>query len=210
MASEVDICNQALRLLGAERISALTDNSKSGKLCFDMYEQARDELLYDHRWNFATIRMDLGGADATGTAVTIDNITNRFQLPADFIRLWETDIDSQSFSGGLWRIEDGYLVTGESSVSIVYTRRVTQSGKFSIGFVRALAYLLASKFSVPLLRDTTLMSKFQEMADNAAFTAASTESMQNDVDDTAQSIFHTARLAGSSPPSNVTATATAI
>ena len=45
MASEVGICSNALRKLGDESITSLTDNSDRARLCNNIYPEVRNELL---------------------------------------------------------------------------------------------------------------------------------------------------------------------
>ncbi len=53
-ASEVSICNKALRYLGAAEIISLAQNSREAELCQKTYAEARNELLAAHPWSFAT------------------------------------------------------------------------------------------------------------------------------------------------------------
>ena len=51
MASEVDIANSALNLLGASTISTFTDDSKNARLVNQRYEPVRDRVFRSHAWN---------------------------------------------------------------------------------------------------------------------------------------------------------------
>ena len=55
MPSVVDICNEAMDLLGAATITALTENSKEARLCNRRFETVRDAVLRAHTWNVATV-----------------------------------------------------------------------------------------------------------------------------------------------------------
>jgi hypothetical protein len=65
----VEICNLALAHLGEAPITALEDDTNSGRACTRIYALARQELLRSHRWNFACKRVTL----ATG-AVTMASV----------------------------------------------------------------------------------------------------------------------------------------
>lgn len=57
--TDVDLCNQALRIVGhQETISSLdtSDGSAANDACIALYEQVRDHLLGLHAWNFAIAR----------------------------------------------------------------------------------------------------------------------------------------------------------
>ena len=51
MASVIEICNSALNQLGANAITALTENSKNGRLCNARYNTVRDAVFRSHPWN---------------------------------------------------------------------------------------------------------------------------------------------------------------
>ena len=51
MPSVVDICNEAMDLLGAATITALTENSKEARLCNRRFSTVRDATLRSHPWN---------------------------------------------------------------------------------------------------------------------------------------------------------------
>ena len=59
MPSVVDICNEAMDLLGAATITALTENSKEARLCNRRFETVRDQVLRAHPWNAAITRKAL-------------------------------------------------------------------------------------------------------------------------------------------------------
>ena len=86
-ASEVQICNVALRKLGARRITALTDDTEEAKSCTDVFDRLRDKLLRIHPWNFATKRAAL----AVSTTSPAWGYDNAYPLPADCLRITSVD-----------------------------------------------------------------------------------------------------------------------
>ncbi len=79
MPSVVDICNEAMDLLGAATITALTENSKEARLCNRRFSTVRDATLRSHSWNCAIARADLA-ADSTAPSF---GFANQFPLPTD-------------------------------------------------------------------------------------------------------------------------------
>ena len=59
MATEVSICSNALRRLGDDPITSLTDDTERARLCNSFYTDARDAVLRCHPWNFAITRTSL-------------------------------------------------------------------------------------------------------------------------------------------------------
>lgn len=94
MASVVEICNRALQKLGAQRITALTENSKNARACLTCYEALRDAELRKHRWSFSIKRFQLA---ASATAPLFGRQT-AYPLPAGALKLLDPD-PNWNFSG---------------------------------------------------------------------------------------------------------------
>jgi hypothetical protein len=95
MSSVVDICNEAMDLLGAATITSLTENSKEARLCNRKFELTRDAVLRAHPWNAAIARAELA-ANSVGPAF---GFTHQFQLPADpyclrVLSYWNTNVNN--------------------------------------------------------------------------------------------------------------------
>ena len=80
MPSKVDICNEALNMLGANTITSLTETTKTAALCNRFIDTEIDYLLRLHRWNSAV--SEAGGLSNTGVTPTIGWLFE-FVLPSD-------------------------------------------------------------------------------------------------------------------------------
>lgn len=149
-AAAVDICNEALALVGASPIASLSDATTPARLLNSIYTPTRDELLICHPWKFATKRVPLA-ADPTAP---IFDYSYRFALPADCLRVIGTDLGSTM----RWTVENGYLLCDFSAVSIKYISKITTEATFTINFCEALAYKLASKIAFPLTQSAALVT----------------------------------------------------
>lgn len=147
-SSAVEICNEALALVGAAPITSLSQQTTEARLLNQLYTPTRDQLLTSHPWNFATKRVALS-ADPTPPAF---GFAYRFALPSDCLRVLGVDL----YSDDQWKIENGYLLCDSSAVSIKYISKITTEATFSINFCEALAYKLASKIAYPLVQSSTL------------------------------------------------------
>lgn len=148
MVSAVQICNLGLTKIGEESITAFTDDTKAGRLCNLHYAPARDMVLRDHIWNFAIKRVSL--AQSTGTPAW--EYAYQFALPTDFIRAVNTDL----LKTAEWKIENGFLLSDDSSVKLKYVAQITDTEMFDPLFVEALAARIAAELAVPLSDSTTL------------------------------------------------------
>lgn len=59
MATQIEICNLALDMLGENAISAITDNSKSATILNRIWDYALDEALREFPWSFARKHVEL-------------------------------------------------------------------------------------------------------------------------------------------------------
>lgn len=96
MSSSVEIANHALQLVGAARIQALIDNSKSARSVNTAYDRCRRAELRRHTWSCATRRASL----ATSATAPPFGRANQYPLPSDFVRLLPPDPGSNLFSYG--------------------------------------------------------------------------------------------------------------
>ncbi len=151
-ASQVSICNIALQLVGAERITAIDDGSEQARSCDILYEPTRQELLRTHLWRFARARAAL-------PASSIDPLwgyDKAFPLPADCLSVFAIDTGSYSTRGVRWTTEGGSILANTSApLNILYGRDVTAESEFDVLFVMVFAHQLAVSLVEPLTQDNT-------------------------------------------------------
>ena len=167
MASEVSICNRALRVLGVAPVSTLGEDSKAGSWAQESYADARDGLLAEYPWNFAIRRAVLaasGTAPAWGYAFL-------YPLPADCLRVLGVEGEPEA------RVEP-YKIEGRGIASdapaplrIRYIARVADPAQFGPLFVDALVARLAAEgafhFTGSTSREEQLRQAYRELAANA-------------------------------------------
>ena len=135
MASEVDICNEALQRLGAGRIVSFSDGTKNSRECSLAYARERDALLRMHRWGFSISRVRLAAAV---TAPTFGP-ANYFPLPPDCLRvLLPNDVYTD------WVVEEAGIATDWAApLDLRYVRQITDPNKMDALFRQALAVTIA-------------------------------------------------------------------
>lgn len=156
MASAVDICNDALAMLGhAPGISALDQGGTTAGLCARFYPASRDELLRGHRWNFATKRAEL----AASTTAPTWGYDSSYPLPTDCLRV--LGIEGHELLP--WRVEGRALVCNESSpLNLIYIARIDDPALFDPAFARALAARIAVDLSMPITNNQTMRQAMQQ------------------------------------------------
>ena len=159
--SETHLCNLALTRLGNSVgiTNIATDTSKAGDLCRAHYDVTRDLLLRMHSWNFAVKRVEL----ASVVAVPAFEYDYAFALPTDCLKVIRTSWEAAGYAAedgyqvGYWqspsipyRIEQGHLLCNESTCSIEYIARITDTSKFDALFTDVFAQRLAAELAMPL------------------------------------------------------------
>lgn len=166
-ASVVDICNQALYLLGHDPITALDDGTRRANLCNLLWPEVRDAVLADHPWNCAVVRDELA-QDATDPEFGYEN---RFALPTDpyCLRVLSTDQDKYMDENGQqaypWEIEGRFLVINTMTVKIKYVARVIDVTQYSPKLVTAIAAKLAAELAFPITKNNGVRAQMEELYD---------------------------------------------
>lgn len=156
MASEVDISNLALSHLGDDAtVSSINppEGSAQADHCATYYPVARDSLLEMHNWGFATKRVQ-GGLVTSESAKWLFAYT----LPSDCIKVQKiVDPLSGNEDGSPFVIEvnstdQSVVMTNVDDAVIIYTKRVTDTTKFTPNFMVALSWHLASFLAGPVIK----------------------------------------------------------
>lgn len=150
--SNISIYNKALGLVGAEAITSPSDDNKEARLYGVLFEFARNLVLAEHPWNFATKRLD------TFTQLTSSSYeyTYALQLPVDYLEAINVYPE-----GMFYDIADNLLYTNTIPDHLKYIAKVTNAAKFSQTFVEALAYKLAAELAYPLKQSNSLADRME-------------------------------------------------
>jgi hypothetical protein len=149
MASEVDIINSAMNMIGASNIIERGEDSKAARVSNQRYDSIRDAVLRAHPWNCAVTRVNLA-PDTDAPAFDWDYA---FTLPTDpyclrVLRLDYLDIE--------FRVEGRKIVTNEQSINLIYIARVTDPNTYDTLLQEAIAARLAADVSFTLSQSTSL------------------------------------------------------
>jgi hypothetical protein len=158
VSSEVEICNDALAMIGHEPfISSLDQAGKTAGLCKVFYPRARDELLRSHPWNFATRRAEI----AASTSTPAWGYDSSYPLPSDCLRVLGLD----GHPATDWRLEGKAIVCNETApLNVLYVAQVTDPEQFDASFSRALAGRLAVDLCMPLANNIQMRTAVADEA----------------------------------------------
>jgi hypothetical protein len=141
----IDVCNTALIRIGEMPIDSLTEDTdakaqKAQDACNSQYEEAIDEVLVMADWACARARKTVT-VDATAPDFGYDY---RYALPSSpyCLKVLEIDGDPE------YKIEGRYILTDqETSINLVYTKRITDETELDPLLRRAIALKIAHDIS---------------------------------------------------------------
>jgi len=157
MTSVVEICNSALNILGANNITALTEDSKNARLCNQRYEPLRDAVFREHTWNCLVKRVQL----ARDTASPTHEYNYQYQLPSDCLRVLSTggyhDGSTSNVDGGQkFKVEGRKILTDEDTVYLIYSARITDPTQYDSLLIESIVARLAAELCYAITSSTSL------------------------------------------------------
>lgn len=151
--TQVKICNLALIRVGADRISSITESTKGAILLNAIYEQCRDEVQRDGRWNFNTKR-DTLTPTSTEPAWGYDY---EYDLPNDWLKFHEVSSGDIDFV-----IEDAKIRTDEEELDVLYAYRNEDESSWDSMFASALGWKLAMEIAYAMTQSVTLKQECEK------------------------------------------------
>lgn len=154
MASKVEIANRALQLLGAKRITSLTEDSRNARAINAAYEPVKLSLLRKHTWSCATKRAQL----AASSTAPLFGKENSFPLPSDWVRSLPLDPEYQ-YNDDDRVVEGRNILTNESApLDLRYIYNVTDPNEMDASFREVFAAELAEALCEEITQSNTKMA----------------------------------------------------
>lgn len=158
MATDVEICSNALMLLGQAPIASLSEpTNKTAILCANTYPNARLDILRRHNWNCAIWRVDL--APLAGTPPGSE-WSNWFLRPGDWVRTLDV------LPRGLeYAFEGNRILANTTALTLRYIRNVSES-QWDSHLVDLAIKRMVKDLAYPVTKSTSLAQlKATEYAD---------------------------------------------
>ena len=187
MATEVSICSNALRRLGDDPITSLTDDTERARLCNSFYTDTRDAVLRLHPWNFAITRASL----AKLSTAPAYGFANQFSLPTNpyCLRVLGMEYEDYIFKVENVATHGRVLLTDEATANIIYVARITDTNLFDAMFVDVLTQKLAVDLAYPVTNSTTLQTQMQKVFEKKLSEARSIDGQEGFMDDLVSDTF---------------------
>ena len=157
-SSEVNICSNALLLIGSRPIASFSDDGDPALLCSNLWTSVRDAVLRSHPWNCAMKRLSLS-PDVTAPAF---DWSYRFQLPGDCLRVWTIGRDTDNPN---WEVENGFILMDDALCYIRYVQQLSDVTKYDSMLTLAMISGMAAALAYPITKSQTQQKAMIELHD---------------------------------------------
>lgn len=137
--SKINICNQALNLMGARSIQSFDENTENARRCHAVYDLTRKALLRMHPWSFAKKRIQLA---PVGTHPTF-GYQHAFALPSDFVRVLDVGLD-------VYEIEARHILANTNVINLIYVFDQQNENDWDALFSECMVLYLVNKLAKPI------------------------------------------------------------
>jgi len=156
MASDVDICNSALNMIGASNIISLTEDSRAARVCNQRYEFVRDAVFRSHPWNCLIKRTSLA-ADSDTPAFECSYQHTLPTNPYCLRVLRPQDPDT------VFKIEGRKVMSNTTPFKMIYVARVTDANEYDQLLIETISARLAADISYALVNSAALSQSLMDM-----------------------------------------------
>lgn len=167
MASDIDMCSNALILLGDNAISSFSEAGFGATAASNLYATTYQSILASFPWSFALKERYLSKLTASPDSDT--GFNNAFQVPTDLIRFWELMPSSD------YVIVGSLLYSNLSTILARYVYAVDES-QLPPHVVEAIEYQLAAKFAPFISESADFVTIYESKAAMALYKAQNIDS----------------------------------
>ncbi len=174
MASFVEIGSNALRLLGDDPITSLTEDSERARLVNAIYEEVRNEVTRAAMWNCAKDRQVLASLATTPAF----GWSYYHQLPSTCLRVIDV------LSGDIridHEVEGRKIMTDVSSVNLIFLKKITDPNDMDALFIGAYTAKLAAELAEPVTGSRSLAEQMWTLYDRKVREARTIDSQEGTV-----------------------------
>lgn len=167
MASQTDIVNIALTMLGESRVLSIDDDIKPAREARAIYTSVLDSLLGGYNWSFAKKRAQLSAS----VTAPVHQYARAFPIPNEALRMlfigeYYVGADLVDFRGAdtsIYTIEGREILTDLAApLNVRYIWKIRDTTKFHANFVTTFAARMAYYLAEPLTQSNTKKEQAKE------------------------------------------------
>ncbi len=151
MWTDIDIINRALRLIRAQRLSSLSENTAIAQIAKDLFEPIKQMVLSLHPWNDAIKRVKL----EYDVQKPVFGFAYQYSLPFDCLRI--TDCNSDS-----WQREGYKILSDNPKLDIIYIANIPSVG-MGPNLIRVISARLAFEIAQSQAESSALTERLYQL-----------------------------------------------
>lgn len=154
MASAIEICSNALLLLGDAPIASFSETSDRARLCSNLYPIAKRAILRAHAWN-CTIKREILAPE---TATPAFDWGFQFARPASWLRTLQVGYDNCPLD---YVMEGVRLLANTNVLPLVYQAEVTE-GEWDALLTDVMVKRMEMDLAYPITKSTSLRDSLKQ------------------------------------------------
>lgn len=147
--SAVQMCSNALLMLGDASINSFSDNTVQARLASNLWPQVRDAVLRMHPWNCAVKRVQLAPDETTPAF----EWSYQYALPGDWMRTLSIGEEGETPA---YTMEGGKILTGVNPVKLRYIWRNENVATWDSLLVHAATAAMAEAMAYPRTKSASV------------------------------------------------------
>jgi len=156
--SEVQVCSNALLLLGADTINSFDDETDRAKLVSNLWPNSLDAILRSHPWNCAITRAALAPDDSAPAF----EWPYQFTLPGDCLRILSIGEQGENPE---YRPEGRKILYDESVLKLRYIYRNSDVPSWDALLVQAAEAYMAMTCAYPITKSAAMFDAMTKLWD---------------------------------------------
>ena len=152
MPTDIELCSNALLLIGAKTISSFTEGGAGAEVAANFYPLTYESLLTRHPWRFAVGQKVLSRLVDT----PVNTWAYAFQLPPDFLAAIKI------YPGSDYEIFEDMIYTNQTELALDYIFKPDEA-RLPPYFSETLELRLASKFAFPVTSNKSTAELYHAM-----------------------------------------------
>lgn len=186
--SPVEICSNALLMLGAHGINSFSDSNEFAGLAQSLYPTVRDDLFRHHTWN-CTIKRVVLSPDPIAPPY---EWAYRFQLPTDCLRVMS--VGDKEFVN--YRLEGRFIFMDESVCQLRYVFKNEDVSSYDPNLVMLLQYAMSARMAYAVTKSSSLAQGAEQMLQMYAKRARAVDGQEDVAEDSTDSRLISVRGVG--------------
>lgn len=171
-SSAVQICSNALLLLGADTINDFDDDSDRAKIVSNLWPNALEAILRSHPWNCALKRVQL----APDAATPPFDYAYQYTLPGDCLRLLTV---GERGENPQFELEGRKILYDEALLNLRYVYRNTSITTWDALLVQAAEAYMAMTCAYPITKSASMQETMTKLWEFKLRQARTTDGLEN-------------------------------